>query len=1054
MQLAARRKRATLASAPVVAAFYATWQEGGVGSLRAFAPRLTHLMPTWLHLAADGTSLDTSDFDPALNPKNREVLALARENGVRILPLLSNAIDGEFSPHRAAALLRSPEAQDRLARDLREWLVAEGLQGVNIDFENLTDADQTRLVGFIRHVKEVLGPDLEVTADVESSLEPETMAQIAEATDWTLLMAYDQHSEGSGAGPIAGATWSRKVVDRVLTVVPEDKLVLGIGSYAYDWPAKGPAESMTYQEALATVAGYADDVPPREAIQFDPGSLNSHYDYEDDQGRDHDVWMLDAASAYNQWRQVKEDGLRGAGLWALGMEDPGVWSFLDRAARPMRPEELNTVDFPYGVDHAGKGEILRVAARPTVGRRQVAVDSETGLIEGMTYEKYPLPYVIRHTGYVAKKLAITFDDGPDPAYTPQVLDTLKDLHVPATFFLVGRNAEGAPDLVRRMYEEGHEIGSHTFTHADLGEVNPRRVRLELNATQRAIQSITGHSTILFRPPFNADSEPQAENEVIPVDLADALGYTTVAEKIDPQDWDLKVHLPDGSSRPKTADDIVASIERKVVEEAGRRDDGNIILLHDAGGDRTATLAALRRFVPELRAKGFEFVPVSGLMGTTRDQVMPAVSAKERFAIWMDGMVLQGAFSAEAWLARAFSLAIVLGLARVAVVVPLALVRRRREASAPARVRTVAVLIAAYNEEKVIARTVRSVLEARYPVAEVFVVDDGSTDGTGDRVEAEFGLDSRVRLIRQANAGKAAALNRAMEMTNAEIAVCVDADTVLDPEAIGRLVAHFETRRVAAVAGNVQVGNVHNLITQWQSVEYTTSQNLDRRAYAALNAVTVVPGAIGAWRVEALREVGSYRADTLAEDMDLTWRLRRQGYRIENEPSAFAYTEAPDTFKSFFKQRFRWAFGTLQCLVKHRRALGRYGWFGWAILPMLWLFQIGFQALAPLIDLQVFVSLVGWFTGHSEHASAQSSQGQLIAVLGLYAVFLAVEFGAGLIAYRMEGRSPRPLVGLLLQRFAYRQIMYAVIFKSLLRAVSGTKEGWGKLDRTGKVKVPS
>lgn len=1060
IRIATARKRTNpVPKAPVVAAFYATWQEGGASSLRTFAPHLTHLLPTWLHLDPSGRHLDTSDYDLERNPKNREVLNLAREKGVRILPLLSNAIDGEFASHRAADLLRSPTAQTSLAHDLRDWLLAEGFQGVNIDLENLEDEDQSRLPEFIRTLKAILGPELEVTVDVESSLEPATMAQIAEASDWTLLMAYDQHSEGTGPGPIAAATWSRSVVDRALRLVPEDKLVLGVGSYAYDWSGRH-ADAATYQEALTNAAGYADDLPLKDAIDFDSGSLNSHFNYDDDSGKEHEVWMLDAASAYNQWRQIKEDGLRGAGLWALGMEDPGVWTFLDRRrdAATVDPKAMESVQFPYGVDHSGKGEILRIDARPASGLRHVEIDRDTGLIDGLTYEKYPFPYVIRHSGYVPKKLAITFDDGPDPEYTPKVLDTLHDLRVPATFFVVGRNVEDAPDLVRRIYAEGHEIGSHTFTHADLGAVDRRRVRLELNATQRAIQSLTGHSTILFRPPFNADSEPQAPNEVVPVDLADALGYTTVAEKIDPQDWDLNVHLLDGATRPKTAVDIAGFIERKVLEEAGKRDDGNIILLHDAGGDRTETLAALRRFVPDLRAKGFEFVPVSQLMGTDRDHVMPATSAREKFAIWMDGWVLRGTFSGEALLARAFGLAIVLGFARIALVVPLALRRRRRETSSqpvftPVRV---AVLIAAYNEEKVITRTIQSLLASLYPIAGIVVVDDGSSDGTGDRVEAEFGADLRVRLIRQANGGKASALNCALGLTDAEVAVCVDADTVLDPEAIGRLATHFSDPRIAAVAGNVQVGNVHNLITSWQSVEYTTSQNLDRRAYASLNAVTVVPGAIGAWRVAALREAGGYWADTLAEDMDLTWRLRRLGYRIENEPAAFAYTEAPDTLRGFFKQRFRWAFGTLQCLVKHAGALGRYGWFGAVVLPMLWVFQIGFQALAPLIDLQVAVSLGGWiagrFSGGESHAAAQSAQGQLLGVLGLYAIFLAVEFGAGLIAYRLERRSPRPLLGLLLQRFAYRQIMYAVIFKSLLRALTGGREGWGKLERKGTVKA--
>ncbi|HWD40448.1 MAG TPA: glycosyltransferase family 2 protein, partial [Fimbriimonas sp.] len=286
-----------------------------------------------------------------------------------------------------------------------------------------------------------------------------------------------------------------------------------------------------------------------------------------------------------------------------------------------------------------------------------------------------------------------------------------------------------------------------------------------------------------------------------------------------------------------------------------------------------------------------------------------------------------------------------------------------------------------------------------------------------------------------------------------------ADTQLDPAAIRLLVKHFVDEKVGAVAGNVRVGNEVNVITYWQSLEYTTSQNLDRRAYALLNAITVVPGAIGAWRKSAVQEVGGYVNDTLAEDMDLTWRLRRKGYRLANEAQAYAYTEAPQTFGAFFRQRFRWAYGTLQCLYKHRGAVFHYGWFGWLALPALWIFQIGFQALAPLIDVEVIISLVHYLLALSNASGengqlALASETQTMLQVGfLYALFFVVELVAAIIATRLERQRFSLLLWLFLQRFAYRQIMYGVIYRSLVRAITGGRAGWGKLDRKGTVRIP-
>jgi len=302
------------------------------------------------------------------------------------------------------------------------------------------------------------------------------------------------------------------------------------------------------------------------------------------------------------------------------------------------------------------------------------------------------------------------------------------------------------------------------------------------------------------------------------------------------------------------------------------------------------------------------------------------------------------------------------------------------------------------------------------------------------------------------------LNHALAESRNEILISVDADTQLPPETIGLLVRHFADPKIGAVAGNVQVGNMNNVVTTWQGIEYTTSQNMDRRAYGLLHCITVVPGAIGSWRKSAIVEVGGHQTDTLAEDMDLTWRLRIAGWVQETESEAFAYTEAPETIKTFFRQRFRWTYGTLQCLAKHRRALFKHGFFGWFALPVIWIFQIGFQVIAPLVDLQILISLLGFALALFAGGSSQESSplGQSISNLKeagvLYMVLFGVELLSALVAYRLERKRFASLWWLFLQRFVYRQIMYAVIYKSLMTALRGARQGWGKLDRTATVKM--
>ena len=1061
-RMKARAAQPPISAPGIVAAFYAPWQETGLHSLRANASHMTHLMPAWVHLQEDGRSLDFHDWDPYTVPHNEDVIQIARSNNLNIVPVFSNAQMSAFDAKRVHLFLTNSTWQNGVIIQLRRWLLENRFQGINVDFENLAAEDLPLLVPFLQRMRASFAPaHLIVTADVEANGERARLLRwrdVAAACDFVVVMAYDEHGETSKPGPISSVNFYRSTLQRAVASIPREKLVIGIANYAYDWSEKRDwAEPLTYQGALLEAQKYRVGEKPEDVVDFDDEALNPTFWYTDDEGAEHEVWFLDAITAANEWMIAQNYRVRGVGVWVLGSTDPSIWKFVhrDRLRQPVNLGELRTISFPYDVEFVGEGEILHVERLPSDASRSLEVDPATGLILDENYHQYPTSFVIERSGYHPNMIALTIDDGPAEEYTGEMLDALKRYGVKATFFLIGQNAERYPGLVRRIWNEGHEIGSHSFTHPNMGAISPQQAELELTATQRVFQALLHRSTLLFRPPYNADAEPNSREEVDPIMYASKLNYVVVGEYIDPQDWNTEALDEHGVSHRRTAEEMLQSVLVQLNEEKG-----SSILLHDGGGDRSETVRLIPMLITALRQRGYKFVTVSDLIGSTREAVNPPVTSADTLMLANDRVVFEAIYLFELFLGVAFLLAIILGAMRVAFVTTLAIASRIAEKRCTfdeSYQPRVSVVIAAFNEAKVIVRTIEAVLASRYEQLEVIVVDDGSHDDTSAVVARTFDGNPQVRVLRQENAGKAAALNRGTSEASGEIIIALDADTIFARDAIAKLVRHFADPMVGAVAGNVKVGNRINPLTYWQSIEYVTSQNLDRRAYAVINSVTVVPGAVGAWRRDAVVHAGGYTTDTMAEDMDLTWRIRRIGWRVETDSEAIGYTEAPDTFGGLFRQRFRWAFGTLQSLWKHRRAIGRYGWFGRLALPSLWIFQVIFQALSPLIDLQILWTvgsvMVNWSRRGFQTRDWQPLPQAMtsLEVIGfMYGFFFVVELIGSLVAFKLDREDPRVLVWLFWQRFLYRQLMYAVLLKSLKTAISGIRAGWGKLERKGTV----
>ncbi len=1023
---------------PLRAAFYVSWDPTSLAALQQHYRDIDVLIPERLHSITSSGRLDV-EADPKLAAW-MQTLQQTQIIEIPTMPLMNNSDGTNWLTDEMAAMLRNPAAREHLTEQTVQYLNQTHSAGLVVDFEEIPEKSQKDFTQFVIELAENLHrSNLKLMGCLPAADWIYDYAGIGRASDAVILMNYDQHWRTSSAGPIAAQDWFVTNINTILKLIPPQKLVMGIANYAYDWPSKAglkaheQAKVESFQESIVTAQ------ESEATVQFDPDSLNPYYNYSDEHNVVHHVWMLDGVTAYNELRAAERVGVQGTALWRLGSEDPSIWPIWD-VTRPDDATRAKLEDMPPGYDLVleGDGDIWKFANTPQKGSRKIRFDPATSNIVQDDYQTLPSSYRIFQMGAQPYKIALSFDDGPDREFTPKILDILKEKKAPATFFVIGSSANDALGLIRREYDEGHEIGNHTYTHPQWEQTSRTQIDVELNLTERLLTSTLGVKTLLFRPPYGIDHQPETADEVAQLPIAQSMGYIIIGARIDPHDWGEP-----GGIAPASADVIV----QRVLEQA-RSDGGNIVLLHDGGGDRSHTVEALPQIIDGLRAAGFEIVPVSELLGQTRAELMPSLSFRERLVAQADGLIFTMYEWSRLTVAFIFILGIGLVSCRALVIGVLAVIEKFRAAPLdhPEFQPLVSVLIPAYNEEEVIVYTVNSVLESDYPNLEVIVVDDGSTDGTGDMLDSEFGRNPAVRVIHQPNRGKPAALSHALAEASSGIIVTIDADTSVEPNAVTKLLRHFVNPRVGAVAGNVKVGNRVSWLTRWQALEYVTSQNLEKRAFDLLNCIPVVPGALSAWRAEAIQEAGGFNADTVAEDTDLTITIRRAGWKIYYEEEAIGWTDAPETAAALVRQRFRWTFGTLQAFWKHRDTLGRtkYGTLGWIALPNVFLFQLLLPLFSPLIDLLFLGSLAMWglsqfhFTHLPQFWTAADVQRSLVFFIG----FMLIDFMTCVVAFTLERHEDWSLLWpLLLQRFYYRQMMYVVLFRAVMGAVQGKSVGW-------------
>ena len=993
--------------------FYRNGDPYSYASLVDHAAQLTHVCPEWISVV-DGMGNLQIDPDPRL-PK------LAAAKGLALMPLLTNLVGDSWQPQAIENLASAPTAgQDVFFARVNAALRQATAAGVVIDWQQVDPAyteDVAKLLGRFADALHKEGRELWLCINPGDEMDLLDSPQVQEKVDRFVALLYEETSADEAPGPLSSPRWFQGWLEALVSETDPKQWVIGLGSFGYDWTAGGArAELISFPEAMSRANSAGVEVVEVAAPNYDPT-----FSFQDGE-KEHTVSFLDVSTFLNGLRTSRARDVGGIAVFRLGSEDSAIWDALNLPGASEIPSRAKQVfELLKGTDtiaDVGEGEIVSVDESRADGAREIGLD-EAGLITAK-YVKFPEFPTLYHQGAGSPtQVAITFDDGPDPKWTPQVLDLLKEAGVKAAFFVVGVNAERYPDLVRRIVDEGHEIGNHTYYHPNLAECWPEHVRLELNATQLLIETITGRSTTLFRPPYAADTSPGGLSELAPLLIAQDLNYLVVLENIDPQDWALP-----------GVDAIVSRVKQQ-------RREGNIILLHDGGGDRAETLAALPRILDYLKTRGDSIVPISTLLGTTRDELMPRADLKKlSLTRYVSGAGFRFVRNFQSFLWAFLIVATALTVLRTIVAVWLA--ARFRGQGDRGFAAPVSVIIAAYNEAAVIAETLRSVLASDYrDELEIIVIDDGSTDETAAAVHTVAGREARVRLARQTNRGKAEALRHGLALARHGIIVFLDADTHVQRDTLRFLVQPFADEKVGAVSGHAKVGNLRTFLARCQALEYTCGFNLDRRAYSRWNCITVVPGAISAVRQSAIVEAGGLSLETLAEDTDLTLMLHRKRHRIVYAPEAIAWTEAPETVRALARQRFRWAYGTLQCLWKHRDLTfnARYRALGWFSLPSVWFFQIVLVGITPLVDLLLVFSI---------------PFGAWRAVLPFVAIFLGIDLFIALIACLIERDPLLRAWRILPMRFLYRPLLSYVVWKSVLRALKGVLVGWGKLERTASV----
>jgi cellulose synthase/poly-beta-1,6-N-acetylglucosamine synthase-like glycosyltransferase len=814
--------------------------------------------------------------------------------------------------------------------------------------------------------------------------------------------------------------WFAAAMAEVRALIPGPKLFVALGGFGQWWQgSSGHNLRISYGETLERAAAAAAEP------LFDPTVGASRLRFLDKTRQVNDFWLLDAVSVHNQLAVLPPG--QGIIVWPLGYEDPAVWSVLNAPPGPGHLLLDGPVDLSSQALTDLSGPAVGAILPAVTGQRRVETDRAVTLITAQTYDPLPQPNRVQRRGMeVPGGLVLAFEGLPDESDADTLLAILAEHEVTAAFFVNLPTVMDQAEVAKRLAAAGHELGLRIVPPLSDRPESLVAARMELNFIQLYLAEEFSHPAqlVLLRPgagpPHFSRNALLAEAELLPH------GLLPVRSSFD---------APMGSV---DLDEVVDRIWRE-----GSFDQTQVITLdlREAGPDQLQPLSAM---LSDLINDGYRFLAPA--LATGAGDAMPPTGGlpdhivSDHFAFVVADFLLNG-------VTVLFFVMLVISAAFSLFYIALSLIRRPHGPIDPAFTPPVSVVIPAFNEEKVIAACVESILRSDYPELQVYIVDDGSTDHTAERVRDLVAQYPQVHLLREENAGKWHAANFALSRITTPIFVVADADSIFLPDTIRWLVQSFKDARVGAVAGLVEVGNRVNLLTDFQHQEYMVTQNVLRRAHEFFDGILVVPGAVGAWRTQAVREGGCFSGETITEDADLTVAVHRAGYRVRFEERARSVTEAPVTARAFLRQRLRWQLGMLQVSWKHRGVIPSGLPVGFSVVDSIWFGPVSLL-LALLDDILLFTVL-----GSAIYAiilrEAPTAGALPILLFTSYFIMTGIEVLRTVTAFWFERRWEWKMLFLIpFLRFGYRQLLYMTAIRGLFRAATGHPTGWYKIDRTG------
>ncbi len=917
---------------------------------------------------------------------------------------------------RTAELLPDPAARTRLLHDLdANWPVGPGLCLDLSGNAGLSAQEVSRLLAGLRPLAQARQAPLCIVGTVGAAfLEHE---DVVSAVD--LVVAKGFREPGRLPLPLAPQLWFEAAVAPLISAVPTEKLVLALGTFGLQTDAStGRAEHVAYATAMTRTRA------ARGTALLDPVALNTELAHAGVGGRTVRTALLDGVSFANQMSILPQE--LSLAVWPLGYEDPAVWSLLKGESR--QTALSRPIDLGGEVLLSGTGPVALRVDTATKGLREVVLDRVTGQVSGQTYWTLPAPHVLtRFDGDIPDAVLIAFDGLPPAEHMSDVLRQLAQHGVRTAFSVGAAEILSNRNAVRQVIAAGHAV-----VLTDIGDLAgsgglASLARLRDRAAVMALAGETESRAIL--------AETRGQSGLLPTSADEFATFIALQNQ-------GRIRLPQGERVPLDPNEAGAFV-RRILGTVFM--EGSQLVRFDLSGNAlSSTLSTLPVILSELDLAGASFISPDDLAKPVGGVAMYAsadlTTFRDRIYIWT-------LLKADSVLAALFMTLLLLAVVRSVTFLILAHLRQPRDTLDPAWTPAVTIVIPAYNEGKVIETCIQSIFACNYPDVRVIVVDDGSQDNTSAVVASIAARDGRVKLVRQANAGKWAAANTALRHVQTRYFIVLDADSALDVDAIRWIVQPFAEPDVGAVSGIVEVGNANNWLTACQNLEYLVSQNVHRRAFETFNGIFVVPGAIGAWSTQAVIEAGLFSGETITEDADLTLAVHRAGYRVVMAEKARALTEAPEKLSAFMSQRLRWTLGMLQTSWKHRQAISEGRPVGFiSIVDAIW-FSVLTTILSPIVDVIVLV-LVGIVIGRLLMGQPVGDDSYGLLVAGLLGLTL-IDLVNTLATFRFEKRFSLGLLLLTpLLRFGYRQLLYVATLRATWRAITGRLTAWNKLERTG------